>query len=180
MVSPSGSMWLVKLVFALCYKEKLKPLVNKIVNVTIGLMKNKPVVQLDKLGCGVACVASFLEISYDEAIFLFDNGNERAKTTGFWCKEIVEALSKKGVTTEYKYLKPKIKRLIYKTGTIVFVRKSKRDPAGHYLLRLNSRWMDPWKNFYQNKNIEEACAGYIKRLPDRPIYAIFVKNFVPD
>jgi hypothetical protein len=31
------------------------------------MKRNRPVTQLDEWGCGVACVASYLELSYGEA-----------------------------------------------------------------------------------------------------------------
>lgn len=42
------------------------------------------------------------------------------------------------------------------------------DPFGHYLIRFNNQWIDPWINL-PNKNIK---AGFRKRLPGKPIYGI--------
>lgn len=36
--------------------------------------------------------------------------------------------------------------------------------------------MDPWINFQKDKNVKNCEAGFRKRLPGKPIYAIFVGN----
>lgn len=128
----------------------------------------KKVVQEDPYGCGAACLASVLAVTYQEALSLFTAGKKKAKTFGFYCREIAAALKKEGLEYEYKYIKPKIKRKIYRDGTIVFVKRSKKYPAGHYLSRIDGKWMDPWINFPE----ENRKAGFRKRLPEKPIYGI--------
>ena len=132
----------------------------------------KPVVQKHSLGCGVACVAFVLGKSYDEAMPLFPQGSKKAGTIGFLCREIAKALEKAGKNYEYRYIKPRVRRRIYENGTIVFIKKSKKYPAGHYLARATGKWMDPWINFGKEKDFEKARAGVRKRLPGKPIYAI--------
>ncbi|MEM0476561.1 MAG: hypothetical protein QW367_02905 [Candidatus Aenigmatarchaeota archaeon] len=75
----------------------------------------------------------------------------------------------------YKYLKPKWRRKIYQEGTIVFIKRNKKYPYGHYLVRYKNLWMDPWINLLKEKRMEKAKAGFRKRLPGKPIYAIFLK-----
>lgn len=128
----------------------------------------KPIVQEDPLGCGVACMAAVLGVSYQESLNLFKNGQKKAIEIGFFCKEIVVALKKKGLVYEYRYIKGKLRKKIYKQGTIVFLRRSKKYPSGHYLCRINNKWMDPWINF-PNGNRK---AGFRKRLPEKPTYII--------
>ena len=131
-------------------------------------MKNTT--QRNKFGCGIACAASVLDLSYQQAKKLFTN-SKQAKNFGFLCKEIVTALKKKGFIYEYKYIKPKVKRRIYRPGTIVFIARSIKYPAGHYLSRdSKKRWMDPWINF--PSDVSKAKSGFRKRLPGRAIYAI--------
>jgi hypothetical protein len=131
-------------------------------------MKN--ITQKDDFGCGVACTASVLDLTYEKAKALFSKPKQ-AKDFGFLCKDIVNALKKKGFTYDYKYIKPKIKKQIYKQGTIVFIARSKRFPAGHYLARDQKKgWMDPWINF--PSDISNVKSGFRKRLPGKPIYAI--------
>lgn len=128
----------------------------------------KAIKQEDPYGCGAACVASVLNISYQEVLNLFTDGRSKSREVGFYCREMVGALEKKGLTYEYRYIKKRIRNKIYRTGTIVFVQRSKRYPAGHYLARIDDKWMDPWINF-PAINVK---AGFRKRLPERPIYAI--------
>lgn len=125
--------------------------------------------QEDDFGCGVACVASLLEIDYQKALSLFWNGTNRALNEGFYCREIVKALNSSRLNYEFKYIKLPTKRKIYKPCTIVFVRRSKKYPAGHYLLRTENGWMDSWINFPE----KPIKAGFLKRLPEKPIYGIF-------
>jgi len=136
----------------------------------------KLVHQQDGLGCSFACLASLLGISYKKVLCLVDDGKNKAKHRGLYCRDIVNTLRANGFTDVYfQYLKPKRKRGIYRDGTIIFIKKSKRYPAGHYLLRTNDKWMDPWLNFVNDSDVALAKAGYRKRLPGVPIYAIFIK-----
>ena len=131
-----------------------------------------PVKQEDELGCGVSCVAFILSISYENALDLFINGIRKAKSQGFLCKDLVTVLKKAGLSYEFKYIKIKIRKKIYKENTIVYLRKSKKYPLGHYLVRSDNRWMDPWINFPS----EDIKAGFRKRLPEKPIYSILCTN----
>lgn len=133
-------------------------------------MSIKLIKQEDEFGCGVACVAVLLGITYRQALKLFDDGYLKAKTKGFLCKEICFALNKLGKDYKYKYIKSRLKRKIYQSATIVFIKKSKKYPANHYLLRTENRWLDPWMNLSKDKNIKNAKAGLRKRLPGRTIY----------
>lgn len=124
--------------------------------------------QEDKLGCGVACVAFILSVDYKNALKLFIDGKRKAKFEGFLCKDLVVALRIAGLSYKFKYIKAKIRKKIYKINTIVYLRKSKKYPLGHYLVRFENNWMDPWINFPN----ENKKAGFRKRLPEKPIYAI--------
>jgi len=128
----------------------------------------KPVKQENPLGCAVACGAFILRTTYIETLSMFTNGHEKANTIGFICKEIVTALNLAGFKFEYKYIKSAIRNKIYQSNTIVFLRRSKKYPYGHYLVRTSNKWMDSWINFPN----EKIKAGYRTRLPEKPIYAI--------
>lgn len=67
-------------------------------------------------------------------------------------------------------------RTIYRDNVIIFLKRSIDYPFGHYLLRVNSKWMDPWINLQKNKNIKDASSGYRMRLPGKPIYAVFTEQ----
>jgi hypothetical protein len=130
----------------------------------------KLIKQEHKFGCGIACIASILNIKYKNALRLFKNGEKRAeKIPDFYCKEMIWILKNQGLNYEYKYVKNKIKKRIYQPNSIVFIKRTKKYKYGHYLIRINSRWMDPWINL-PDKNIR---AGYRKRLPAKPIYVLF-------
>lgn len=129
----------------------------------------KPTKQKDQLGCAVACVAFRLNISYANSLLLFGRGKKKIRNKGFLCREVVKALEKRGLNYKYNYIKDKIRKKIYQPGIIVFLRRSKRYPAGHYLCRTSGKWMDPWANFPDSK-IE---AGFRKKLPEKAIYLIY-------
>ena len=133
------------------------------------------VAQQDNFGCGVACAASILELNYKETLLLFEDGKNKAKERGFYCKEIIKALKQKCLAYEYKYVKPHLHRKIYIPEAIVFLRRSKKYHVGHYLLRIKNGWMDPWGNFPN----ENKKAQFRKRLPEKPIYAIFEVKTIP-
>lgn len=129
----------------------------------------KLVKQEDRFGCAVACVAFVMNIKYKNARKLFKNGEKRAKNSGFYCREIIVILRNAGLNYRYKYIKPEIRRQIYKLNTIAFIKRSKKYCYGHYLVKRENKWMDPWINL-PDKNIK---AGFRKRLPGKAIYAIF-------
>lgn len=131
----------------------------------------KSVTQQDSYGCSLACVAFLVGEDYWQIANL--ESKKQAQTKGFACKDLVKILSRFGFDYEYKYLKPKWKRKIYQDGTIVFIKRSKKYPSGHYLARLNNLWMDPWANFDYQAKIKYAKSGFRKRLPGKPIYALF-------
>lgn len=137
-------------------------------------MKNS-VTQIDEYGCSVACVAFLLNKNYEETLKLFSN-SEKAKDEGFICKEIVSVLKSNGINAEYKYLKPYPQEKIISDNTIVFVKRTRKYPFGHFLIRYNSEWMDPWVNFPENKDIKKAKSGFRNDLPDKAIYGIFIVN----
>ena len=137
-------------------------------------MKQSAITQEDPMGCGVACVAFILNKTYKETIKLFPNPHD-SKTKGFYCKEIIEALKRSNLSYAYKYIKnSKLKRLIYNDNSIVYLRRSKKYPAGHYLCRYKNLWMDSWTNFPN----EDRKAGFRKKLPGRPIYVIFLAKII--
>lgn len=128
------------------------------------------VVQQHEYGCGVACVAFVAGVPYQKVVSVL--GVKKAASSGFLCKELVTTLGGLGSSYEFKYIKPKLRKKIYQEGVIVFIKRSKCYPSGHYLARHNGQWMDPWIDLPFNKDIKQAQAGYRKRVPSRPIYAI--------
>ncbi len=129
-----------------------------------------PIVQKDPFGCGIACVAFVSNRDYTNVASLFKKS--QAQSRGFSCRELQTCLSKFGLRYSYKYIKSKLMNHIYADLVIVFIKRSTRYPSGHYLVRLQGRWMDPWINICKNSNVEFAKSGFRKRLPGKPIYAL--------
>lgn len=140
------------------------------------MKKNIPIVQENSFGCGIACATFALGLNYQKTLRLFKKDGQRAISQGFYCRHLVKILNSQGNNFDYKYIKSKIKNKIYQNNSIVFIKRSKKYPFGHYLCRYKRLWMDPWINFQKNKNIKEAKAGFRKKLPDKPIYVIFGKT----
>lgn len=130
-----------------------------------------PIAQRDSFGCGIACIAFITKTSYAKAKASYFKNKKSASTFGYLCKDLVSALSRAKKRYGYKYTKSRAK---FRNNVIVFIKRSKRYPAGHYLVKTDKGWMDPWINFDANKNnVEKAYAGFRKRLPGKPIYIIF-------
>ncbi|MEZ0393039.1 MAG: hypothetical protein ACAH59_12535 [Pseudobdellovibrionaceae bacterium] len=131
----------------------------------------KPVPQEHPLGCAVACVASLCGLSYQEALKLFEIP-ELAWIRGFYCSEIVQALARAELSYTFaEFDLSKISEMLRQPGTIVFVSPNSRYPSGHFLLRLENGWMNPWSNFPQmisvRADVEDALPGEVS-------YVVFV------
>jgi hypothetical protein len=133
------------------------------------IMKNSITQEFD-YGCGIACFAFALGIPYKQAAMQL--GNKQANSTRFWVKDFVTALNNAGKSYQLKYVKPHLRKQIYQEATIVLIRRSKHYPRGHYLIRHDNQWMDPWINLPFNKDIARAKSGFRKRLPGSPMYAL--------
>ena len=131
-----------------------------------------PIVQLDRYGCGVACVAFVMNVSYGEARLLFNAEKvEKART---YCFDITRALSEKNIVYKYSKLTNDNINLLNKNGVIVFVRKNKLVYlVGHYLVRHNRKWMDPWSNRITSNEITKAKSDFINKLRDVPTWVIY-------
>jgi hypothetical protein len=134
----------------------------------------KSITQEFNYGCGIACFAFVTGTTYKEAEDFL--GRKQVKSPRFWCKDFTSELNRYGMKYIYKYVKPKIRKRIYQENAIVLVARSKRYPVGHYLVRYNNRWMDPWINLPKDNNIKNAKSGFRKRLPSRPMYIFLPQN----
>ena len=131
----------------------------------------KPITQKHSMGCAVACTAFVAGLKYSEALSLFKN-KDNAWLNGYYCNDIIAALAKIDITASFFYIKPHKRKLIYRPHSIVFIKRSKRYPFGHFLVRThNKQWMNPWINL---PIITPAKASFQKRLPGKPIYAIHI------
>jgi hypothetical protein len=130
----------------------------------------KAITQKHDFGCGIASVAFVSQVPYEQVVNYL--GIEQAKTSGFTCKELVKALEHFGLSYDYKYIKPRLRNSIYSNGVIVFIKRSKRYPYGHYITYYNGQWADSWINLPKDNNLSNAMSGFRKRLPGKPIYMI--------
>jgi len=121
-------------------------------------------------GCGIACFAFALGISYKQATVIL--GEAQSTSNRFWVKDLVKALNENGLQYERYYVKERIKSQLDKESTIVLIRRSKIYPAGHYLIRHQGAWMDPWINLPEDRNILNAKSGFRKQLPGEAMYAL--------
>ena len=109
--------------------------------------------QEGRMGCGLACVASVLRISYKRANRLAATvgvrGNDR--WPGYWPRALQALLdyagqpyarSKFGATSEAERHR---QAMALPRGSIVFVRDTGDYRWGHYLVRMPGGWMDPAK-----------------------------------
>jgi len=130
--------------------------------------------QEDSMGCGAACVAFVTHKTYRQAVKVL--GPKKASTDGFRLKELVDALNKYGLEYHFKYVKPHMQSSIYQDGVIVFIKRSARYPHGHYLVRHDGVWGDPWINVVLDKKLANARSGYRKRLPGKARWALLPKK----
>ncbi len=129
----------------------------------------KHLVQEHASGCGVAVTAQVANITYKKALGLFHDGEFRAELRGFYCREIIRSLRKKELNYRFFYLTRRNRRKIYKNKAIVYIKKSRKYPQGHYISRSNNLWIDPWINY---PSIINTKSGTRRRLPGKPIYVI--------
>ena len=130
----------------------------------------KAITQEHEFGCGIASIAFVLGITYKDTSKLFSI--KKADLKGFYCKDLIKVLKYSGLDYTYRYLKPRFRRKIYRNGSIVFIKRSRDYPHGHYLVRGKGCWMDSWINFKEDINMNNAISGFRKRLPGKPIYIL--------
>ena len=132
--------------------------------------RRKPIPQIHPMGCAVACVAYRCGINYPSALSNFSTP-KHAWTRGFYCVEIIEALSALGHDYTYsRYKKSQHQELLETTGTIVFVDPCDEYPSGHFLVRDSRGWMNPWSSFPRMIKVE---ADFQKELPGKIGYVVF-------
>src|SRR3989344_7729954 len=92
------------------------------------------ITQEEPMGCGIACVAVALNKNYSSTRELFDNP-EYASTRGYYCRELVRVLNKKFRNYVSEKFNEKNKNSLNQNGMIVFIKRSKKYPLGHYLIK---------------------------------------------
>ena len=137
----------------------------------------RPVSQEHTMGCAVACVASLCSLSYKKALKLFQN-KDHAWTRGYYCPEIVEALERAGHDYSYdEFDSKKHHRYLRLPGTIIFISPCAEYPLGHFLLRGELGWMNPWLNFPLMVPVQ---SGFQRKLPGEISYLLFPNQSLTD
>lgn len=124
-------------------------------------MQYAAVTQKDEWGCGVACVASLLDIAYDDAKVRLESSkgatlNQRPK--GLELDAIVHVLHDAGISVVANWYAAK-----YPVGTIALVFGAGNYADGHYLLRVPNGWMNPWETLYDRRR--KRTSSIKKTLP---------------
>ena len=123
--------------------------------------------QEDIYGCAIAAVANVCQISYAESKYFFEP--YYATSRGYYCRDIIRAFEQIGY--QYKFTSERKYHGNFPYGTIVYVR-SDDIPAGHYLARVDSGWVDSWINMLEPGNLN-VKVGIRKSLPGRIIWVIY-------
>ena len=133
--------------------------------------KTKLIPQEDALGCGFACVAVVLGITYKSAAKRLPDIYKIAQQTGLWCKDIVLALKKSGKPAYFEKITHKNIAQIEKLGTIIYTKDGPSDLIGHYLVKVREGWHNCWINWPSMKPVK---AGIQKTFSGKPLYAVFL------
>jgi len=120
------------------------------------------------MGCAVARVASLLGLGYERALMFFDKN--KASTKGYYLKDVILALKKRKVKYKSSKITDKTREYINRPGSIVFIKRSKKYPAGHYLLKTNNGWVNPWINYPE---IAPAKSGFNRNLPREAQWVLY-------
>jgi hypothetical protein len=142
--------------------SKTLPRVDKGIDVPI-YPPMRLVAQKDEWGCGVACVASILRISYNTArkLLVQVKGEDiEHAPEGLLLHHLALALQMRQFHVVADWDKPRR----YKIGTIVLVGvEGGTVDQEHYMARAENCWMDPWINIDSPGGIRRA--GYRNDLP---------------
>ena len=107
------------------------------------MKKYRHVRQLDDWGCGVACAASLLGISYKEARDSL--ASIKGKGVDCWPKGLSPRMLAKLISSHKATYKQSRRVNFWPIGTIVFLseEEGRYEGSGHYMLKARDGWMDP-------------------------------------
>lgn len=129
------------------------------------------VTQESDYGCGIACFAFATDLTFARAAQCL--GKTGATHEGVPLRHMVAVLNDYGLSVTRNYVKSHLLGRIKEEGTIILTKRSTDYPVGHYLVRHNNAWMDPWINMLEDRRVEYARSGFRTELPGEPMYAIF-------
>lgn len=135
----------------------------------------KSITQEFDYGCGVACFAFACDLSYSRAVVVL--GREQTVKYGWRPSDLVRALKSYGLNYKNCYVRKQSQPQEYPEATIILLERSASYPVGHYLIRHNQYWMDPWINMPIDNNIHHAKSGFREQLPGKAMYALIPRSY---
>jgi len=81
-------------------------------------------------------------------------------------------LKKRHLDYKSSKVNDKTKKYLNKIGSIVFIKRSKKWPSGHYLLKTSKGWMNSWINYPKTNPTK---SGFNKKLPGEAQWIIYKK-----
>lgn len=130
------------------------------------------VVQKHDMSCGLACVAFVTKQPYDK--LAAEQFPAKLNWYGFLCPELVEVLKQSGLNYGWKKLPENERDGEFNNGDIVFIEPSPSHKGGHFLVKTEKGWMDPWINLDANHpDVSKAESGFRDSLPGRAEYIIY-------
>ncbi|WP_184362698.1 cysteine peptidase family C39 domain-containing protein [Xanthomonas euroxanthea] len=129
------------------------------------MKKHRLVRQQNEWGCGVACTASLLGISYKGAmaeVQIAAAANIDFSLEGLELEIIISVLQQHGLSVS---VRTDLKR--WPIGTIAFLseKEGAYKGSGHYILKTKEGWMDPYFNALTRGEKESRKARCRSRLP---------------
>lgn len=134
----------------------------------------KSITQEFDYGCGVACFAFATNLTYKQSVKAL--GREQTVKFGWRPSDLTKALNNYSFSYKNNYVRKSSQTQEYPEATIVLIERSATYPVGHYLIRHNQYWMDPWINMPIDNNIYHAESGFRERLPGKAMYALIPQS----
>lgn len=133
--------------------------------------------QKDLNGCGIASLSNLLDLPYDSVkkefeknFYSIERGINIADIVRFLKRHKLEYKSKFFNQKNYSSVKNEAKKFSSIPGSITLIAKNKKYPVGHYLVKVDGGWVDPWINL---PSIDNVGADIRKTLPGNPWYVLY-------
>lgn len=131
--------------------------------------------QHDLNGCGIACLANLFDENYEDVRVDFEK-NFYKINRGVKVFDLTKFLNSKDYKYSNKFFNHnnynRIEAMNYASilNSITLIRKNDKYPVGHYLLKVEDGWIDPWLNY---PSIDNVHAGLRNELPGEPWYVVY-------
>ena len=130
--------------------------------------------QHDINGCGIATLANLFGLDYLTVKSEFEERFYSIKN-GIKVTDVVKYLAFKGLKYKAKHVNllkisaSEAINLAKQNNSIVLIKRSEKYPIGHFFLRKDGFWIDPWYNLPSINNVH---SGVRDSLPNLPMYVI--------